>query len=167
MKKLICLLSLIFCINLLSFSQIIREPVQEFGEMLLTLDKISAKRNITNRGFKLFSNEQLINLGHYRENLGKLIVGIGDRNINCKIELDKTERYVEKVTIGGIRYINTKYMINEYQSAGYVLDEKNSIRGELYFVKQTNKYTYFAFVEFITNPNMCMTISEFRRIVRK
>ena len=35
------------------------------------------------------------------------------------------------------------------------------------FVKQTDKCYYFAFIEFMVNPNMCMANATFKRVVRK
>lgn len=167
MKRVFITLSLIFCINILSYSQIIRESIPEFAEKLLTLNKASAESNIVNRGFDVLPPRTLISLGYDEDSLGNLIVGIGDRKIICEIQADVTGRNIKKVTVGGVRYLNAKYMINEYQSEGYVLDEENSTRSELIFVKQTDKYNYFAFVEFMINPYMCMSNTEFRRVSQK
>ncbi len=167
MKKVFCTLTLIFCINILSYSQIIKESIPKFAETLLTLDKASAENNITNRGFKVLTTDELISLGYNRGSLVNLIVGIGDKKIICKIQTNNTGRYVEKVTVGGVRYLNAKYMINEYQKSGYVLDEKKSRGNEMFFVKQTDKYIYVAFIEFAVSPDVCIANAEFKRVVKK
>lgn len=165
MKKVFCILTLILCINTASFSQIIDESIPRFGEKLLALSKTSAKNEILNRGFKLFSTEDLISFGHSREKAKKIIAGVGDMKMTCKIEANSTGSYIEKVTIGAVRYLNAKGMINEYKKEGYILDENNSTSSELIFVKKKGKYTYVAFVEFMINPNMCIANAEFRRVV--
>lgn len=160
-------MTLIFCINILSYSQIIRESIPEFAEKLLTLNKSSAENNITKRGFRVLTTDELISLGYDEESLGNLIVGFGDKKITCKIQTNNTGRYVEKVTVGGVRYLNAKYMVNEYETAGYIMDEENSTRNELIFVKQTDKYNYFCVIEFMVNPNTCMANATFKRVARK
>lgn len=167
MKRVFCIVTLIFCINILSYSQIIRESIPEFAEKLLTLNKVSAKSDIVNRGFDVLPPRTLISLGYDKDSLENLIVGMGDSKITCKIQADGTGRNIKKVTVGGVRYLNAKYMINEYQSEGYVLDEENSTRSELVFVKRTNEYIYIAFVTFMVNPHMCMSNTEFRRASQK
>lgn len=167
MKKVFCTLTLIFCINILSYSQIIKESIPKFAETLLTLDKASAENNLTGRGFNVLSVGELISLGYDEESLGNLIVGIGDKKIICKIQTNLTGRYIEKVTVGGVRYLNAKYMINEYQKSGYVLDEKKSRGNEMFFVKQTDKYIYVAFIEFAVSPDVCIANAEFKRIAKK
>lgn len=154
-----------FCINTVSHSQIIDESIPKFGEKLLTLSKASAKKEVLDRGFKLLSTEELLSLGYSREMVKNFIVGIGDMGISCKIEVNSTGTNVEKVTIGGVRYLNSKGMIGEYEKEKYILDEKNSIRSELVFVKKQGKYAYMAFVEFAINSNMCMANAEFRRTI--
>lgn len=167
MKKVFCTLTLIFCINILSYSQIIKESIPKFAEALLTLNKSSAENNLTNRGFNVLSIDELISLGYDEESLVNLVVGIGDKKIICKIQTNLTGRYVEKVTVGGVRYLNAKYMINEYQKSGYVLDERKSRGNEMFFVKQTDKYIYVTFIEFMISPNQCVANTEFKRIARK
>lgn len=167
MKKMFCSLMLLFCINIATFSQVIEEPIPKFAETLLTLNKASAENTITNHGFRVLSSDELISMGYNEESLGNLIVGFGDKRIICKIQTNNTGRYIEKVTIGGVRYLNAKYMISEYQTAGYILDEGKSRGNEMFFVKQTNKYIYVAFVEFMVNPNMCMANAELKRVVKK
>lgn len=167
MKKVFCTLTLIFCINILSYSQIIKESIPKFAETLLTLDKASAENNITKRGFRVLTSDELISLGYDEESLVNLIVGIGDKKIICKIQTNNTGRYVEKVTVGGVRYLNAKYMIAEYQKAGYILDEEKSRRNEMFFIKQTDKYIYVTFIEFMVSPNQCVVNAEFKRIARK
>ena len=63
MKRVFCIVTLIFCINILSYSQIIKETIPEFAEKLLTLNKASAENNITNRGFRVLTTDELISLG--------------------------------------------------------------------------------------------------------
>lgn len=167
MKRVFCIVTLIFCINILSYSQIIKESIPEFAEKLLTLNKASAENNITNRGFRVLTPDELISLGYDEESLVNLIVGIGDSRITCKIQTNNTGRYVEKVTVGGVRYLNARYMANEYLTAGYTMDEEKSRGNEMIFVKQTDKYNYFAFIEFMVNPNMCMANATFKRVARK
>lgn len=167
MKRVFCIVTLIFCINILSYSQIIKETIPEFAEKLLTLNKASAENNITNRGFRVLTTDELISLGYDEESLGNLIVGVGDSRITCKIQTNNTGRYVEKVTVGGVRYLNARYMTNEYLTAGYTMDEEKSRGNEMIFVKQTDKYNYFAFIEFMVNPNMCMANATFKRVARK
>lgn len=167
MKKVFCIVTLIFCINIVAFSQIIEEPIPKFAETLLTLNKSSAENNITNRGFRVLSSDELISLGYDEESLVNLIVGVGDSRITCKIQTNNTGRYVEKVTVGGVRYLNARYMANEYLTAGYTMDEEKSRGNEMIFVKQTDKYNYFAFIEFMVNPNMCMANATFKRVARK
>lgn len=167
MKKLFCVLTLIFCINVLSYSQVIEESIPKFAEKLLTLNKASVQNNLMKRGFRLLSDGELISLGYDEESLGNLIVGIGNDNIICKVQTNNTGRYIEKVAVGGIRYLNARYMVNEYQTANYVMDENASTRSELIFVKQTDKYNYFAFIEFMVNPNMCMANATFKRVAKK
>lgn len=167
MKRVFCIVTLIFCINILSYSQIIKETILEFAEKLLTLNKASAENNITNRGFRVLTTDELISLGYDEESLGNLIVGVGDSRITCKIQTNNTGRYVEKVTVGGVRYLNARYMANEYLTAGYTMDEEKSRGNEMIFVKQTDKYNYFAFIEFMVNPNMCMANATFKRVARK
>jgi len=167
MKKVFCIVTLIFCINILSYSQIIKETIPEFAEKLLTLNKASAENNITNRGFRVLTTDELISLGYDEESLVNLIVGFGDSRITCKIQTNNTGRYVEKVTVGGVRYLNARYMANEYLTAGYTMDEEKSRGNEMIFVKQTDKYNYFAFIEFMVNPNMCMANATFKRVARK
>lgn len=167
MKRVFCIVTLIFCINILSYSQIIKETIPEFAEKLLTLNKASAENNITNRGFRVLTTDELISLGYDEESLGNLIVGVGDSRITCKIQTNNTGRYVEKVTVGGVRYLNARYMANEYLTAGYTMDEEKSRGNEMIFVKQTDKYNYFAFIEFMVNPNMCMANATFKRVARK
>lgn len=158
---------LIFCINIVTFSQVIEESIPKFAEKLLTLNKASSENNITNHGFRVLTSDELISLGYEEESLGNLIVGIGDSWITCKIQTNNTGRYVEKVTISGVRYLNAKYMIAEYQKAGYILDENESRENEMFFVKQTDKYIYVAFIEFMVNPNMCVANATFKRAARK
>lgn len=167
MKRVFCIVTLIFCINILSYSQIIRESIPEFAEKLLTLNKASAKSDIVNRGFEVLPPRTLISLGYDKDSLENLIVGMGDSKITCKIQSDVTGRNIKKVTVGGVRYLNAKYMINEYQTEGYILDEEKSTRNELVFIKRTEKYIYVAFVAFMVNPNMCMANAEFRRVTKK
>lgn len=167
MKRVFCIVTLIFCINILSYSQIIKETIPEFAEKLLTLNKASAENNITNRGFRVLTTDELISLGYDEESLGNLIVGVGDSRITCKIQTNNTGRYVEKVTVGGVRYLNARYMANEYLTAGYTMDEEKSRGNEMIFVKQTDKYNYFAFIEFMVNPNICMANATFKRVARK
>lgn len=167
MKKIFCSLMLIFCINIVTFSQVIEEPIPKFAEKLLTLNKASSENNITNHGFRVLTSDDLISLGYDEESLGNLIVGIGDSRITCKIQTNLTGRYVEKVTVGGVRYLNAQYMADEYLTAGYTMDEEKSRGNEMIFVKQTDKYNYFAFIEFIVNPNMCMANATFKRVARK
>lgn len=167
MKRVFCIVTLIFCINILSYSQIIKESIPEFAEKLLTLNKASAENNITNRGFRVLTTDELVSLGYDEESLVNLIVCFGDRRITCKIQTNNTGRYVEKVTVGGVRYLNARYMTSEYLMAGYTMDEEKSRGNEMIFVKQTDKYNYFAFIEFMVNPNMCMAIATFKRIARK
>lgn len=167
MKRVFCIVTLIFCINILSYSQIIKETIPEFAEKLLTLNKASAENNITNRGFRVLTTDELISLGYDEESLGNLIVGVGDSRITCKIQTNNTGRYVEKVTVGGVRYLNARYMANEYLTVGYTMDEEKSRGNEMIFVKQTDKYNYFAFIEFMVNPNMCMANATFKRVARK
>lgn len=167
MKRVFCIVTLIFCINILSYSQIIKETIPEFAEKLLTLNKASAEREIKAHAFDVLPPRTLISLGYDEESLGNLIVGMGDRKITCKIQTNNTGRYVEKVTVGGVRYLNARYMISEYETEGYILDEENSTRSELVFVKRTNEYIYIAFVTFMVNPHMCMSNTEFRRVSQK
>lgn len=167
MKRVFCIVTLIFCINILSYSQIIEESIPKFAEKLLTLNKVSAENNITNRGFRVLTPDELISLGYDEESLVNLIVGIGDSRITCKIQTNNTGRYVEKVTVGGVRYLNARYMANEYLTAGYTMDEEKSRGNAMIFVKQTDKYNYFAFIEFMVNPNMCMANATFKRVARK
>lgn len=167
MKRVFCIVTLIFCINILSYSQIIEESIPKFAEKLLTLNKASAENNITNRGFRVLTTDELISLGYDEESLVNLIVGIGDSRITCKIQTNNTGRYIEKVTVGGVRYLNARYMANEYLTAGYTMDEEKSRGNEMIFVKQTDKYNYFAFIEFMVNPNMCMANATFKRVARK
>lgn len=167
MKRVFCIVTLIFCINILSYSQVIEESIPEFAEKLLTLNKASAENNITKRGFRVLTTDELISLGYDEESLVNLIVGIGDSRITCKIQTNNTGRYVDKVTVGGVRYLNARYMANEYLTAGYTMDEEKSRGNEMIFVKQTDKYNYFAFIEFMVNPNMCMANATFKRVARK
>ncbi len=167
MKRVFCIVTLIFCINILSYSQIIKETIPEFAEKLLTLNKVSAENNITNRGFRVLTTDELISLGYDKESLVNIIVGIGDSRITCKVQTNNTGRYVKKVTVGGVRYLNARYMANEYLTAGYTMDEEKSRGNEMIFVKQTDKYNYFAFIEFMVNPNMCMANATFKRVARK
>lgn len=167
MKRVFCIVTLIFCINILSYSQVIKETIPEFAEKLLTLNKTTAKSNIVNRGFDILPPRTLISLGYDEKSLVNLIVGFGDMKISCKIQTNNTGSRIEKVTVGGVRYLNAKYMMNEYQSEGYILDEENSTRNELVFVKRTNEYIYIAFITFMVNPNMCMANTEFRRVSQK
>jgi hypothetical protein len=167
MKRVFCIVTLIFCINILSYSQIIEESIPKFAEKLLTLTKSSAENNITNRGFRVLTSDELISLGYDEESLVNLIVGFGDKKITCKIQTNNTGRYIEKVTVGGVRYLNARYMANEYLTAGYIMDEEKSRGNEMIFVKQTDKYNYFAFIEFMVNPNMCMANATFKRVARK
>ncbi len=167
MKRVFCIVTLIFCINILSYSQIIEESIPEFAEKLLTLNKASAENNITNRGFRVLTTDELISLGYDEESLVNLIVCIGDSRIICKIQTNNTGRYVEKVMVGGVRYLNARYMANEYLTAGYTMDEEESRGNEMIFVKQTDKYNYFAFIEFMINPYMCMANATFKRVARK
>lgn len=167
MKKVFCVLMLIFCINVPFYSQIINESIPVFAEKLFTLNKSSAENNLVSRGFNILSRETLLQFGYDKDSLQNLIVGLGDYKISCKIQTNNTGRYIEKVTIGGVRYLNAKYMINEYQMEGYILDEEKSTRNELVFIKRTEKYIYIAFAAFMVNPNMCMTNAEFRRATKK
>jgi hypothetical protein len=167
MKKVFCTLTLIFCINILSYSQTIKESIPKFAETLLTLNKASAENDITNRDFKVLTSDELISLGYDEESLRNLIVGIGGKKIICKIQTNNTGRYVEKVTVGGVRYLNAKYLIAEYQKAGYILDEEKSRRNEMFFIKQTDKHIYVIFIEFMVTPNQCVANAEFKRIARK
>lgn len=158
---------LIFCINIAAFSQVIEESIPKFAETILRLNKTSAKNDITNHGFRVLSRDELRSMWYDEESLGNLIVGIGDRAITCKIQSDNTGAIVEKVSVGGVRYLNARYMVSEYETAGYILDEDSSRGNELIFVKQTDRYNYFAFIEFMVNPNMCMANTEFRRVAKK
>lgn len=167
MKKIFCSLMLIFCINIVTFSQVIEEPIPKFAETLLTLNKASAENNITKRGFRVLTSDELISLGYDEESLVNFIVGIGDNSIICKIQTNNTGRYVEEVTVGGVRYLNARYMADEYLTAGYTMDEEKSRGNEMIFVKQTDKCYYFAFIEFMVNPNMCMANATFKRVARK
>ncbi|SBV92926.1 conserved exported hypothetical protein [uncultured Dysgonomonas sp.] len=167
MKKAFCTLMLIFSINSLSYSQIINESIPVFAEKLFTLNKSSAENNLVSRGFDILPRETLLQFGYDKDSLQNLIVGFGDYKISCKIQTNNTGRYIQKVTIGGVRYLNAKYMINEYQTEGYILDEEKSTRNELVFIKRTEKYIYVAFVAFMVNPNMCMANAEFRRATKK
>lgn len=166
MKKVFCSLMLIFCINILSYSQIIEESIPRFAETLLSLEKESAENNITNCGFKVLTVDELISLGYNEESIVNLIVGIGDANIICKIQTNK-RRCVDRVTVGGVRYLNTKYMIAEYQNAGYILDDNESRGNEMFFVKQTDKYIYVVFIEFAVSPDICIANAEFRKVAKK
>lgn len=167
MKRFICFAVLIVCINNLSYSQIINETIPKFAESLFTLNKASVENNIINRGFKVLTSNELISLGYEENSINNLIVGIGDSWITCKIFLDNAGRNVERVRVGGVRYLNAQYMINEYRKEGYIMDEDASTRTELIFVKQTDKFYYFCLVEFMVEPNVCMANAEFRKVAKK
>lgn len=167
MKKMFCSLMLIFCINIVAFSQVIEEPIPKFAEKLFMLNKSSAENNIKNRGFRVLTSDELISLGYDEESLVNLIVGFGDNWITCKIQTNDTGRCVEKVSVGGVRYLNARYLVNEYQTAGYIMDEEKSRGNELFFIRQTDKYNYFCFIEFMVSPNMCMANAEFRRVAKE
>ena len=94
MKRVFCIVTLIFCINILSYSQIIEESIPEFAEKLLTLNKASAENNITNRGFRVLTTDELISLGYDEESLVNLIVCIGDSRITCKIQTNNKNKNV-------------------------------------------------------------------------
>ena len=164
MKKVFC--TLFFLLALIGVNaQTIDETIPRFGETILSMNRTTAKSEITKRGFKALSATELRSLGYDEESIRFLIVGMGNRQITCKIKIDNAS-HVSSVTIGGIKYLNAKYMISEYEKEGYTLDERNSTRNELIFVKQTSKFNYFAFVEFMVNPNVCVANTEMRRIVK-
>ena len=94
MKKIFCSLMLIFCINIVTISQVIEEPIPKFAETLLTLNKASAENNITKRGFRVLTSDELISLGYDEECLVNLVEGIGDNCIICKMQTNNTGRYV-------------------------------------------------------------------------
>lgn len=165
MKKVFC--TLFFLLVLIGVNaQTIDETIPKFGETILSMNKATAKGEISKRGFKALSAAELRSLGYDEESIRFLIVAMGNRQITCKIKTDANAR-IASVTIGGIKYLNAKYMISEYEKEGYTLDEKNSTRNELIFVKQTSKFNYFAFVEFMVNPNVRIANTEMRRIVKQ
>lgn len=163
MRKLYFTLSFIFCVNILAFSQSIKETIPEFAESLFNLNKIEIKTTLTNRGFSLLSKETLSQFGYDAKNV---VAGYGNYQIWCIICFDN-KGSIEKILVNNVKYTSAQNMISEYTSNRYVEDEENSTRQELVFVKRNKKYTYAAFVNFMVNPYSCITKTEFRRAVKK
>lgn len=134
---------LILNISVVAFSQSINEPIPTFTERLFSLSKSDTADYISKYGITLFSKNELISMGISESELNRLIVGVNMKSmITCRIETDDMGLSVQRVIIGGVRYLNSKYLANEYQKAGYVLDENASKSNYLMFVRPADKYIY-------------------------
>ena len=102
MKKLYFTLSFIFCINVLAFSQTIKETIPEFAESLFNLKKTKIKATLTNRKFNLLPKETLAQLGYDEKNV---VAGYGDYQIWCIVCFDN-KGSIEKILVNNVKYTN-------------------------------------------------------------
>lgn len=155
----------IFLLSILTVSlsaQIIDETIPKFGEKLISMKKVSAKNDISGRGFDLLSLDEMRSFGYTADEIKRTIVGIGNHGIICKIETDRNSN-VERVNVTA-QYTDVRSMMNEYTKEGYTLDEEWSKGGNYMYRKVAGKYLYVVNLEFANSPSSCTATMIMQRI---
>lgn len=155
----------VFLLSILTVSlsaQIIDETIPKFGEKLISMKKVSAKNDISGRGFDLLSLDEMRAFGYTADEIKRTIVGIGNHGIICKIEADGNSN-VKKVNVTA-QYTDIQSMMNEYTKEGYKLDEEWSERGNYMYKKVDGKYLYVVNLEFANSPSSCTATMIMQRI---
>lgn len=159
-KKFLLGLILLLCAIVSCYAQPKRMSVPEFAERLMRLDKKSLIVDLTNKGFRMAPESELLRMGYDCETT---VVGFWHSKVGCIAKFNK-QGIVDAITVNNIEYPNARYVMNDYQQAGYILDEDNSSGVQFFYVKDCDKYYCWASIGVMINPYGCMTRTEFRRV---
>lgn len=139
--------------------------IPEFAECLFGHDRAYVEKELRlfDTPFTALPSETLYQLGYDAD---CTVAGVCSlNNVMCVAFLDDNG-LVDRVRVNGVKYAHAKYMMPEYERAGYVLDEQRSDRISLTYKKRSRDYYIIAKVNYMVNPHGCITYTEFTKFIK-
>lgn len=163
MKKLFIIFLLVLCAAVHLPAQCYSIP--EFAEGFFDHDRAYVEKGLRlfDMPFTLLPPETLRQFGYDAD---CTVAGVCNlNNVMCVAFLDG-KGVVDRVRVNGVKYAYVKYIMSEYERAGYVLDEQRSDRTMLTYKKRSRDYYIIAKVNYLVNPHGCTTYTEFTKFIK-